>query len=55
MAIPAKTDEERSLARLLSEIARQQQTIDKLKAAGHACPDAERQLHQLKEALALLR
>jgi uncharacterized coiled-coil protein SlyX len=43
-----------TIARLEAEIARQQETIAELKAKGHACPDAERQLQRFMDSLALL-
>jgi hypothetical protein len=42
----------RSLTALKAEIDRVQQTVSGLQAYGHACPDAERQLNEMKDKLA---
>jgi hypothetical protein len=55
MAFQRKEPRARLLDRLEAEIDRHQQTINSLRAEGHTCSDAERQLAALKEALALLR
>ena len=44
----------KTLLKLETEAARQQQTVESLKSKGHPCPDAERQLQRLKESIALL-
>lgn len=55
MAFQRKSDQEQPFMMLLAQINRQQQTVETLKAAGHSCPDAERQLHHLQETLDRLR
>ena len=55
MAKQRNQQRERNMVRLESEIARQNETIVKLHADGHPCPDAQRQLDGLKEAVSLLR
>jgi hypothetical protein len=45
----------RTLANLQAEVIRHQETVDALKAGGHKCPDAERELQRLKEGLALIK
>jgi|GEM_PF-5252856 len=54
MALHAKSEHE-ILVRLHAQIARLQETVDMLKADDHICHDAERQLQNLKQTLALLR
>jgi hypothetical protein len=44
---------ERERIRLEGEIVRQLETIGKLQAQGHSCPDAQRQLEYLKDSLSL--
>ena len=46
---------ENNLARLEGLIIRQGETIETLQASGHSCPDAQRQLEELKDAVALLK
>ena len=55
MAKQQNQERERNMVRLDSEIARQTGTIEKLQTEGHSCPDAQRQLNELKDAVALLR
>ena len=55
MARHRNQEREKNLVRLDSEIARQTGTIEKLQTEGHSCPDAQRQLDELKDAVALLR
>ena len=50
-----KIEREKNLARLEGQIVRQSETIETLRAEGHSCPDAQRQLEELKEAVALLK
>jgi hypothetical protein len=40
---------------LEGRIVRHQETLDRLQAEGHSCPDAERELKRMKESLALLK
>jgi hypothetical protein len=43
------------IAKLEADIIQQQKTVDSLKAAGHACPDAERELQRRMKSLSLLK
>lgn len=50
-----QTDDPRLTAEgLKAEIAKQQATVEALRAAGHICSDAERQLQRLKDSFAKL-
>lgn len=44
-----------TIARLEAELAQQQKTVENLRAGGHVCRDAEKQLERFKIALALLK
>lgn len=55
MPSQATSPESVELEKLQAEIARQQQTINDLRANGHVFNDAERHLAQLKKALAKLQ
>jgi prefoldin subunit 5 len=52
---PPVSELAQSISMLEAEIARQEETIRSLRSRGHQCTDAERQLNNLKESLALFK